>query len=88
MDNYIRACICILHDAHNGTKYVSYCGKAETPDAQAIRRKMDIRVRNSSTDILFIPLMFITMLIHRKEAARRKRKINSKTNERWAGSWF
>ncbi len=38
--------------------------------------------------LLFMPLMVITMLIHRKEAARRRRKINKDTNERWAGSWF
>ncbi len=38
--------------------------------------------------LLFIPLMVITMFIHRTGAARRRRKINSNTNERWAGSWF
>nr|MDQ6889830.1 efflux RND transporter permease subunit [Bacteroidota bacterium] len=37
---------------------------------------------------LFMPLMLITMFIHRREAARRRRKINKDTNERWAGSWF
>lgn len=38
--------------------------------------------------LLFMPVMLITMFIHRKEAARRRRKINKDTNERWAGSWF
>ena len=38
--------------------------------------------------LLFIPLMLVTMFIHRTQAARRKRKINKDTNERWAGSWF
>ncbi len=38
--------------------------------------------------LLFMPLMLVTMFIHRREAARRRRKINKDTNERWAGSWF
>ncbi|MEO5650281.1 MAG: efflux RND transporter permease subunit [Ginsengibacter sp.] len=38
--------------------------------------------------ILFIPLMFVTMLIHRKQVARRKRKLGNKVGERWTGSWF
>ena len=37
---------------------------------------------------LFMPLMVITAFIHRKQAARRRRKINKDTNEKWAGSWF
>lgn len=38
--------------------------------------------------ILFIPLMFITMFIHRAQAARRKRKMGNKVGEKWTGSWF
>jgi multidrug efflux pump len=38
--------------------------------------------------LLFMPLMLITMLIHRKEVARRKRKPGNKYDERWTGSWF
>ena len=38
--------------------------------------------------LLFMPLMLVTMFIHNSEAARRRRKINKNTNERWAGSWF
>jgi len=38
--------------------------------------------------ILFMPLMIITMLIHRKDVARRKRKFGNKYDERWTGSWF
>jgi multidrug efflux pump len=38
--------------------------------------------------ILFIPLMFITMFIHRTQAARRKRKMGNKVGEKWTGSWF
>jgi multidrug efflux pump subunit AcrB len=37
---------------------------------------------------IFMPLMLVTMFIHRREAARRRRKINKNTNEKWAGSWF
>jgi len=38
--------------------------------------------------LIFMPLMFITMLIHRKQVARRKRKLNKNVNEKWTGSWF
>ena len=38
--------------------------------------------------ILFIPLMFVTMFIHRKQVARRKRKLGNEVGERWTGSWF
>jgi multidrug efflux pump len=38
--------------------------------------------------ILFMPLMLITMLIHRKEVARRKRELGNKYDEKWTGSWF
>jgi multidrug efflux pump subunit AcrB len=37
---------------------------------------------------LFMPLMLVTMFIHRAQAARRRRKISKNTNEKWAGSWF
>jgi multidrug efflux pump len=38
--------------------------------------------------ILFMPLMLVTMFIHRGKAARRKRKFANKYDERWTGSWF
>jgi multidrug efflux pump subunit AcrB len=38
--------------------------------------------------ILFIPLMFVTMLIHRAQVTRRKRKLGNKVGEKWTGSWF
>jgi multidrug efflux pump len=42
--------------------------------------------------ILFIPLMLATMLIHRVQVARRKRKLAAKgydhIDEKWVGSWF
>ncbi len=38
--------------------------------------------------ILFIPLMFVSMFIHNKKAARRKRKMGNVVGERWTGSWF
>jgi multidrug efflux pump subunit AcrB len=38
--------------------------------------------------LLFMPLMLITMFIHNKNAANRRRRISKNTNERWAGSWF
>ncbi len=37
---------------------------------------------------IFMPLMLVTMFIHRAQAARRKRKMGSKYDERWTGSWF
>ncbi|MEO8765924.1 MAG: efflux RND transporter permease subunit [Ginsengibacter sp.] len=37
---------------------------------------------------LFMPLMLVTMLIHRAQAARRRRKLGNKYDERWTGSWF
>lgn len=38
--------------------------------------------------ILFIPLMFVTMFIQRKQVAKRRRKLGNKVGERWIGSWF
>ncbi|NII24794.1 efflux RND transporter permease subunit [Pseudoflavitalea sp. X16] len=39
--------------------------------------------------ILFMPLMLITMIVHRFEKARRRRKLAGKrVNEAWIGSWF
>ena len=38
--------------------------------------------------ILFIPFMFVTMMIHRAQAARRRRAMANKYDERWTGSWF
>jgi len=38
--------------------------------------------------LLFMPLMLVTMFIHRAKAARRKRKYGNKYDERWTGSWF
>jgi multidrug efflux pump len=40
--------------------------------------------------ILFIPLMFATMFVHRRDVARRKRKLanNGKANQSFIGSWF
>jgi multidrug efflux pump len=37
---------------------------------------------------IFMPLMLVTMFIHRAKAARRKRKMGNKYDERWTGSWF
>jgi Cu/Ag efflux pump CusA len=37
---------------------------------------------------LFMPLMAITAFIHRREVARRKRKLGNKYDARWTGSWF
>jgi multidrug efflux pump len=38
--------------------------------------------------IIFILLMFYTMIAHRFENARRRRKLNGKASETWIGSWF
>ena len=38
--------------------------------------------------LIFMPLMVVTMFIHRAKAARRKRKFGNKYDERWTGSWF
>ncbi len=38
--------------------------------------------------LLFMPLMVITAFIHRRQAARRQRKLGSKVDKRWTGSWF
>lgn len=38
--------------------------------------------------ILFIPLMFVTMIVHNIKAARRKREMGNEVSERWTGSWF
>ncbi len=38
--------------------------------------------------ILFIPLMFVTMFIHRAKAARRRRKMGNEVGEKWTGSWL
>jgi multidrug efflux pump len=38
--------------------------------------------------LLFMPLMLITMFIHRAQVARRKRKSGNKYDEKWTGSWF
>jgi multidrug efflux pump subunit AcrB len=38
--------------------------------------------------LLFIPLMFYSMIVHNIKAKRRKRKMGNKLGERWTGSWF
>lgn len=38
--------------------------------------------------ILFIPLMFITMLRHQFQVRKRRRKMGNVANEKWIGSWF
>jgi multidrug efflux pump len=39
--------------------------------------------------ILFMPLMVVTMFIHRNEVKRRRRKkLEVKQGEKWSGSWF
>jgi ABC-type Fe3+ transport system permease subunit len=39
--------------------------------------------------IIFMPLMVVTMLMHRKEVKRRKKKeLEAKYGEKWSGSWF
>nr|MDQ6901718.1 hypothetical protein [Bacteroidota bacterium] len=38
--------------------------------------------------LIFMPLMLVTMLRHRVRAARLKRKMANKYDERWTGSWF
>ncbi len=37
---------------------------------------------------LFIILVFITMLVHRAEVKRRRRRLGDKADETWIGSWF
>jgi multidrug efflux pump subunit AcrB len=38
--------------------------------------------------LLFIPLMFVTMIIHNIQAKRRRRKMGNELGERFTGSWF
>jgi len=38
--------------------------------------------------LLFIPLMFVTMIIHNIQAKRRRRKMGNEVGERFTGSWF
>jgi multidrug efflux pump subunit AcrB len=38
--------------------------------------------------IIFLLLMFVTILRHRFEKARRRRKLGGKASEAWIGSWF
>jgi multidrug efflux pump subunit AcrB len=38
--------------------------------------------------LLFIPLMFYSMIVHNIKAKRRKRKMGNRLGERWTGSWF
>jgi ABC-type Fe3+ transport system permease subunit len=38
--------------------------------------------------ILFILLVFWTMIRHAMESARRRRKLGGKAGEAWIGSWF
>jgi multidrug efflux pump subunit AcrB len=39
--------------------------------------------------LIFIPLMVVTMLLHRKDVARRRRRLKGKpVNEAFIGSWF
>jgi len=37
---------------------------------------------------LFIPLMFLTMILHSLEVARRRRRARGKADETWIKSWF
>jgi len=38
--------------------------------------------------VIFILLMFVTIIWHRFEKARRKRKLRDRGDETWVGSWF
>ncbi|MDP4150215.1 MAG: efflux RND transporter permease subunit [Bacteroidota bacterium] len=38
--------------------------------------------------LLFLLLVFYTMLVHRIEVGRRRRKMGGKVSETWIGSWF
>ena len=40
--------------------------------------------------LVFIPLVFATMFVHRREVSRRRRKLakNPAVNQRFLGSWF
>ncbi|MDO6433749.1 efflux RND transporter permease subunit [Flavitalea sp. BT771] len=38
--------------------------------------------------VIFLLLMFVTILRHRFEKARRRRKLSGKVGEAWIGSWF
>jgi multidrug efflux pump subunit AcrB len=38
--------------------------------------------------ILFLLLMFVTIIRHSFEKARRRRKLGGRANETWVGSWF
>lgn len=38
--------------------------------------------------LLFIPLMVITMFLHRAEVNRRFKRLGGKVNEKWIRSWF
>lgn len=38
--------------------------------------------------ILFIPLMFVTMIVHNVKVRRRRRKLGNEVGEKWIGSWF
>ncbi|MEO7174397.1 MAG: efflux RND transporter permease subunit [Saprospiraceae bacterium] len=38
--------------------------------------------------LVFIPLVFVTMIRHRFEVARRRRRANGKSSETWIRSWF
>ena len=38
--------------------------------------------------LLFIPLMFVTMYIHKVQVKRRRRKLGNEVGERFIGSWF
>ena len=37
---------------------------------------------------IFIPLMFVTMFIHKVQVKRRRRKLGNEVGERFIGSWF
>jgi multidrug efflux pump subunit AcrB len=37
---------------------------------------------------IFLPLVFVTIFLHGREKARRRRKLGGKASEAWIGSWF
>ena len=90
MDHHLRTCICIFHDADDRSVMYLIAERLKRPMRRLFGGKWISMLGIPPLTILFIPLMFVTMIRHRMDMVRRWKKLrNSDTvNHAFFGSWF